>query len=281
MAARPAYRRTFVRLLGFLRPYTASMVVSVVLAAGAQAAALAVIFLTKAVVTAIRHGTRGELRDLVIAVVAVGLARALMMLGRRLIAGKQALAVEMDLRTQLYARLVRLSFGFYDRHQTGQLMSRATVDLQGVRFFLGYGLIFFFQNVLTVFSVTAVLFVFQWKLALIALAITPVLVVLAYRYSHVAHPTLRDVQQKLADVATVSEENIVGVHVVKSFAQERAEEDKFRKRSESVFDQTLRANRQRAFYVPLISFVPLLAQAAVLLVGARFVAHGSLSVGDF
>jgi ATP-binding cassette subfamily B protein len=176
---------------------------------------------------------------------------------------------------------VRLSFGFYDRNQTGQLMSRATVDLQGVRFFLGYGLIFFFQNVLTVLSVTVVLFFFEWKLALIVLAITPVLVVLAYRYSHVTHPTLRDVQQKLADVATVAEENIVGVHVVKSFAQEPQEQAKFIDRSEAVFQQTLRANRQRALYVPFISWVPMLAQAAVLLVGARMVANGQLTVGGF
>jgi ABC-type multidrug transport system fused ATPase/permease subunit len=187
----------------------------------------------------------------------------------------------MDMRSGMYAHLVRLSFGFYDRHQTGQLMSRATVDLQGVRFFLGYGLIFFFQNVLTVASVTAVLFFFEWRLALVVLAVTPVLVVLAYRYSHVSHPTLRDVQQRLADVATVSEENIVGVHVVKAFAQEGSESAKFRRRSEAVFQQTLRANRQRATYVPLISFVPLLATAAVLLLGARMVAHHSLSVGSF
>ena len=125
------------------------------------------------------------------------------------------------------------------------------------------------------------LFFFEWKLALIALAITPVLVVLAYRYSHVAHPTLRDVQQKLADVATVAEENIVGVHVVKSFAQEPQEEAKFTGRSEAVFQQTLRANRQRALYVPFISWVPMLAQAAVLLVGARMVANGQLTVGGF
>src|SRR5256886_5391305 len=203
------------------------------------------------------------------------------MAARRLISGKQALAVEMDLRQGLYAHLVRLSFGFYDRHQTGQLMSRATVDLQGVRFFLGYGLIFFFQNVLTVVSVTAVLFLYEWKLALVALAITPLLAALAYRYSRVAHPTLRDVQQKLADVATVAQENIVGVNVVKAFAQEPAEEAKFRARSESVFRQTLKANRQRALYVPLISFVPLLAQAAVLLVGARMVSRDDLSVGAF
>jgi len=89
------------------------------------------------------------------------------------------------------------------------------------------------------------------------------------------------VQQKLADVATVAEENIVGVHVVKAFAQEPAEERKFRGRSEAVFAQTLQANRQRAFYVPLISFVPMLAQAAVLLAGARMVAHHTLSVGSF
>src|SRR5438105_382132 len=137
----------------------------------------------------------------------------------------------------------------------------------------------FFQNILTVVFVTGVLFFFQWKLALIALAITPVLVVLAYRYSHVSHPTLREVQQKLADVATVAEENIVGVHVVKSFAQEPKEEEKFRVRSEAVFDETVRANRQRAFYVPLIAWVPLVAQAAVLLVGAQMVTHGTLSVG--
>jgi ABC-type multidrug transport system fused ATPase/permease subunit len=276
------YRQTFVRLLGFLKPYRASLLVSIVLAVASQAAAIALIWVTKHVIdSALAPRDAGKLWVFVWAIVALGVIRAVLMMGRRLISGKQALAVEMDLRQGLYAHLVRLSFGFYDRHQTGQLMSRATVDLQGVRFFLGYGLIFFFQNILTVLSVTVVLFVFEWRLALIALAITPILVVLAYRYSHVAHPTLRDVQQKLADVATAAEENIVGVHVVKSFAQEPQERAKFDSRSEEVFRQTIRANRQRALYVPLISWVPLVAQAAVLLVGARMVTHGSLTVGGF
>jgi ABC-type multidrug transport system fused ATPase/permease subunit len=276
------YRDTFARLLGFLRPYKLSLVVSIVLAVGSQGAQIALVWVTKNVIDdAIAPHDAGKLWLFIWAIVGLGVLRAVLMAGRRLISGKQALAVEMDMRQGLYAHLVRLSFGFYDRHQTGQLMSRATVDLQGVRFFLGYGLIFFFQNVLTVLSVTAVLFFFDWKLALIALAIIPVLVVLAYRYSHVAHPTLRDVQQKLADVATVAEENIVGVHVVKSFAQEPQEEAKFRDRSEAVFQQTVRANRQRALYVPLISWVPMLAQGAVLLVGARMVTSGELSVGGF
>ncbi|HVD48690.1 MAG TPA: ABC transporter ATP-binding protein [Gaiellaceae bacterium] len=282
MQETPRYSQTFTRLLGFLRPYKVGLIVSIVLAVGSQAAQIGLIWVTKDVIDeAIQPHDSSKLWFFVGAILALGLIRAVLMVARRLISGRQALAVEMDIRQGLYAHLVRLSFGFYDRHQTGQLMSRATVDLQGVRFFLGYGLIFFFQNALTVVSVTIVLLIFQWKLALIALAITPVLVAVAYRYSHIAHPTLRDVQQKLADVATVAEENIVGVHVVKSFAQEPQESAKFHARSEAVFRQTLRANRQRALYVPFISWIPLLAQGAVLLVGARMVTSGELTVGGF
>jgi ATP-binding cassette, subfamily B, bacterial len=282
MPETPRYRDTFARLLGFLRPYKVSLIVSILLAIGSQIAQIAVIWITKDVIdSAIQPHDEQKLWSYVGAIVVLGAIRAVLMAARRLISGRQALAVEMDMRQGLYSHLVRLSFGFYDRHQTGQLMSRATVDLQGVRFFLGYGLIFFFQNVLTVLSVTVVLFFFEWQLALIVLAVMPILIALAYRYSHVAHPTLRDVQQKLADVATVAEENIVGVHVVKSFAQEPQESAKFHARSEDVFRQTLRANRQRALYVPFISWVPMLAQAAVLLIGARMVTSGQLTVGGF
>ena len=282
MSAVP-YRRTFARLLTYLRPYRPGLAISAVLAVGSQAAQIALIWVTgrNVIDEALLNHDKQKLWLYVGVIVALGVVSAVLMSGRRLISGKQALDVEMDMRQGLYSHFVRLSFGFYDRNQTGQLMSRATVDLQGVRFFLGYGLIFFFQNVLTVVSVTIVLFFFEWRLALVVLAVTPFIVMLAYRYSHVAHPTLREVQQKLADVATVAEENIVGVHVVKAFAQEPAEEAKFRVRNEALFGQTIKANRQRATYVPLLSFLPLLAQAAVLLVGARMVANGSLPVGYY
>ena len=281
-AAAVPYRRTFVRLLGFLRPYKWGLAASVVLAVGSQAAAIAAAFLTgDALEHVIVDRDRGRLNMLVAAILLVGLARALFMVGRRLISGRQALAVEWDLRNLMYAKFLRLSFGFYDRHQTGQLMSRATVDLQGVRFFLGYGLIFFFQHVLTIVGVTAVMLFVNWKLALVAGAITPVLIVLAYRYSSVSHPVLRDVQQKMADMTTVAEENIVGVHVVKSFAQEHTEQAKFADRSERVFGRSMDANRQRAIYVPVLSFLPLLAQAAVLLYGGRLVTQGRLSFAEF
>jgi ABC-type multidrug transport system fused ATPase/permease subunit len=278
----PRYRTTFFRLLGFLKPYKWSLAVSIVLAVGSQAAAIVAAYLTgDALAHVIESEDRGHLGMLVVAILAIGVARSIFMAGRRLISGRQALGVEFDLRNQMYAKFLRLSFRFYDSHQTGQLMSRATVDLQGVRFFLGYGLIFFFQHVLTIVAVTTVMLVVNWKLALIACAITPLIVVLAYRYSSISHPVLRDVQQKMADMTTVAEENIVGVHVVKSFAQEPNEQEKFAATSERVFGRSMDANRQRAIYVPVLSFLPLVAQAAVILVGGRMVVSGSLSFTDF
>ena len=282
MAETPSYRRTFVRLLGFLKPYKWSLIVSVLLAVGSQAAAVGMAFLTgDGLQRAVQSADRREIWIIALAVLSLGLVRALLMLGRRLISGRQALSVEFDMRNGLYAKLQRLSFRFYDQHQTGQLMSRATVDLQAVRFFLGYGLIFFFQHVITVVGVTVVMFFLDWRLALAATAITPLIVAIAYRYSSVSHPVLRDVQQKMADVATVAEENIVGVHVVKSFAQEHSESGKFTHRSEGVFGRSVDANRQRALYVPLLSFLPLLAQAIVLLLGGRMVVDGDLTLGAF
>jgi ATP-binding cassette subfamily B protein len=269
-------------LLGFLRPYRWSLAISIVLAALSQAAAIALVRISQSVIDlALRSRDEQMLWKLVALIAVIGFVKALLMVGRRFISGRQALGVEFDMRNTMYAHLLRLSFGFYDRNQTGQLMSRATVDLQAVRFFLGYGLIFFFQHVLTIVGVTAIMLWTDWRLALVALAITPFVVVIAYRYSKVSHPVLRDVQQKMADVATVAEENIVGVHVVKSFAQEEQEQAKFQRRSNAVFEQTVLANRQRSLYVPLLSFIPLLAQAAILLVGGWMVTHGSLTVGQF
>jgi ABC-type multidrug transport system fused ATPase/permease subunit len=282
VATRVPYRQTFVRLLGFLKPYRWSLLVSIVLAVGSQAAAIVIAYLTgTGLEKAINATDHRQLYVIAALVLAVGAARAVFMAGRRLISGRQALGVEFDMRNALYAKLLRLSFGFYDRHQTGQLLSRATVDLQTVRFFLGYGLVFFFQNVLTIVGATVIMFFVNWELALVTTAVTPLIVIIAYRYSTVSHPVLRDVQQKMADVATVAEENIVGVHVVKSFAQEESELEKFADRSERVFARSIDANKQRAIYVPLLSFLPLIMQAGVLLAGGRMVANGTLDIGTF
>ena len=274
--------RTFVRLLGFLRPYRASLAVSSLLAILSQIAGVLVPVLTGVVINEVSGDADTQLLFLEVgAIILLGLVRGALMYGRRVISGRQALAVEYDMRDELYSHFLRLSFGFYDRSQTGQLMSRATIDLQSVRFFLGYGLIFFAQHVVTILVVTAVLFFYSWKLALVALAITPIIALTAYRYSRVAQPVLRDVQQTLAEVAIVAEESITGVHVVKSFAQEERRAAHFDAAANTVFERTIDANRQRALYVPLLTFLPLIAQALVLFAAGRMVISGSLSLGAF
>ena len=270
------------RLLSFLRPYRTSLIVSSLLAIASQVLGILVPVLTGAVINELSSGRDTQVLVLLVGtIVLFGLVRGGLMYGRRVISGRQALAVEYDLRDELYSHLLRLSFGFYDRSQTGQLMSRATIDLQSVRFFLGYGLIFFAQHVVTVVVVTVVLFFYSWELALVALAITPVIALTAFRYSRVSHPVLRDVQQSLAEVSTVAEESITGVHVVKSFAQEDRRAEQFSEAADAVFSKTLAANRQRALFVPLLTFLPLLAQAFVLLAAGRMVISGSLSLGAF
>jgi len=274
---------TFRRLLGFLRPYRGQVIASTLLAVFAQAAGLTIPYLTGQVIDTVSAASHSDRRLFTYAalVVAAGVVKGVLMLFRRWLAGRLSLSVEYDLRNAMYAHLQRLSFGFFDTHQTGQLMSRATVDLQSVRFFLGYGLIFFTQNLITIAIVAIALVWIDWQLALISFAIAPVLSLTAFRYSRTSHPILRDVQQRVADVTTQAEENIVGVRVVKSFAQEPRQLERFAAGTERIFRQAIRASRLQATYVPFMSMLPNLAMAAVVLAGGYRVVHGDLTLGAF
>src|SRR4051794_11822116 len=274
--------RTFRRLLGFLAPYRGEVMITAVLAAGTQAAGLLIPYLTGRVIDAAQAGdSRSQIYTYSLLIIAAGAVKGVMMLFRRWLAGRLSLAVEYDLRNRMYGHMQRLSYRFFDRHQTGQLMSRATVDVQAVRVFLGYGLIFFSQHVFTVVSVLVVMTLISVQLTLVALAITPVLAVMAYRYSRVSHPVLKEVQQRVADVTTQTEENVVGVRVVKAFAQEQSESQRFRQGSERIFRQAVKAAVLQARYVPAMSSLPSLAVAGVLLVGGYQVVHGQLTLGQF
>jgi ABC-type multidrug transport system fused ATPase/permease subunit len=273
---------TFRRLLGFLRPYRAQVIASTVLAAASQAAGLVIPYLTGVVIDSARAGdSRRRIYELAFLIVLAGAAKGVLMFFRRWLGGRLSVAVEYDLRNRMYAHLQRLSYRFFDRHQTGQLMARATTDVQQVRVFLSYGLMFLAQHAFTVVIVLVALAFLSIPLTLIALAITPLLAYLAYRYSKVSHPVLKDVQQRVADVTTRAEENVSGVRVVKAFAQEDNETARFREGSERIFRQAIRAARLQAIYVPALSALPSLTIAAVILVGGYQVIHGSMSLGQF
>ena len=272
---------TFRRLLAFLHPYRRAVAVSFALAAGAMGSTVLIPYLTGRAIDAIRGHHRHDLLMWALAITLAGLARLVLSVFRRLIAGRVSLGVELDLRNRLYSQLQRLELSFFDRQQTGQLMSRATVDLQSVRFFLGYGLIFIAQSLLTILLAGVAMFALQPGLAALALAPVPFVVLIAFRYGRRSRPALQEVQQRIAELTADAEENISGVRVVKAFAQEERQLSRFRHSVARVFDQAIYATRIQARYGPMISFVPNLGLALILLVGGRQVIHGTLTLGQF
>jgi ABC-type multidrug transport system fused ATPase/permease subunit len=272
----------FRRLLGFLRPYRRAVIWSFVLAAGAMVMTVLIPALTGAAINSVAHGhNRHQLIMWAVAILAAGVLRLGLSAARRLVAGRVSLGVEFDLRNTLYEQFQRLELGFFDRQQTGQLMSRATVDLQSVRFFLGYGLIFIGQSVLTIALAAVAMFALQPGLAALALAPVPFVVLIANRYGKHSQPALREAQQRIAELTADAEENVSGVRVIKAFAQEERQLERFRHSVQRVFDQQLYATKIQARYTPLISFLPNIGLALILLVGGRDVIHGSLSIGAF
>ena len=272
---------TFNRLLGFLRPYRSGAIWSIVLAAFAMGITVLIPYLTGLGINAVQHGDRGDLRLYAGLILAAALVRLALSVLRRLVAGRVSLGIELDLRNLMYAHLQGLELGFFAGQQTGQLMSRATVDLQAVRFFLGYGLVFIVQSALTILLGAAAMFLLQPGLAALALIPVPFVVVISARYGRQSRPALQEVQQRIAELTADVEENVSGVRVVKAFAAEERQLDRFRGTVLRVFDQSMIATRMRAFYNPFIGFLPNIGLAVILLVGGRQVIGGSLSLGDF
>src|SRR5919201_1068060 len=272
--------RIFLRLLGFLRPYRRGVLVSFVLAAAAMGMGVLIPYLVGRTVDDIRHGG-ANLWPLAIALVAAGVLRLAFSVVRRLVAGRVSLGVEFDLRNRMYQHLQTLELAFFDTQQTGQLMSRATVDLQSVRFFLGYGLIFILQSAITILIAAGVMLAVNVKLALVALGPMPLVIYVAFRYGRRNRPASQEVQQRIAELTAEAEENVSGVRVVKAFAQEERQLRRFHHSVRRVFDQSLVSPRLRACYRPVIGFLPQLGLAGLLLVGGRDAVHGTISVGDF
>ena len=283
---------TFYRLLGFLRPYKRGMIISWTLASLAMVMTVALPALTGRAVQIIgtapshHHGAaqasaRHELTLIAGAIALIVLVRWGFMYWRRMVAGRLSLGVEYDLRKLLYGHLQQLELGFFDRQQTGQLMSRATVDLQAVRFFLGYGLVFILQSILTIVLAGTVMIVTEPRLGLISLAPVPFVVLISYRYGRRARPAIQETQQRIAELTADAEENISGVRVVKAFAREPRQSQRFQGSVGRVFNQAMVATRLEAKFNPMIGFLPQLGLAAVLLIGGNAVIHAHLTLGQF
>ena len=213
----------------------------------------------------------------------LGLAflRFLFGFGRRYSTNYLGHVVEYRLRKALFEKMLSMHHGFYDKASTGELVSRATNDLRVVRSFVGWGVFQLFISLLTLVVVSAALLYLNTPLALTVLSPMPLLAFAAWRFAAKVHPIFRSVQQKLADVTTVVQENVSGIRVVKSFSREPFETDRFGDRAEGVLNETLAARGLRAFYIPGMSFLPATSIAILILFGGRAVVEGTLTVGEF
>lgn len=273
--------RTYRRLMGFLRPYRVQLWGSLLFAWAAMGMTVLIPWLVGRAVNAIKDGNEADLLPLALVILGAAILRMGLTVVRRLVAGKVSLAVEFDLRQTFYAHLQKLELGFFDTQQTGQLMSRATVDLQAIRFFLGYGLIFITQNLLTITLASIVMFIINPLLAALALIPAPFVVWIASRYNRVSRPAVQEVAQRVAELTAEAEENVSGIRIVKAFAREEFQLHRFQRAVGRVFDQSIYSTRLQAFFSPLIGLLPQFGIALVLLIGGRMVIEGNLTLGNF
>lgn len=198
---------------------------------------------------------------------------------RRYFAIRMSTRVATDLRQRLFEHWQRLSFGFHDRVQTGQLMARANSDLEQIQNFVVY-IPLLFANLLTFIAAVAFMFVINVTMAAAALAVLPFLVLTARMMAKRLSPIVARIQQRLSDLTTVVEESIAGVRVVKALGREEEQVRQLTVVADEVRDEALAAARARAIYVPLLITLPSVATLTVFWYGARQVISGQLELGD-
>jgi len=184
-----------------------------------------------------------------------------------------------DVRNAIYEKLQQFSFAYYDKNQTGQLMARATVDVEAIRMFFGRGLLHLGQLLFLFTGMAYILIRMNWQLALISLAFLPVI---GFRAATVAirlRPIWLKVQQMLGFIGTTLEENLTGVRVVKAFCQQAGEGRKFNAQAEEIYDSQINAARQMAFNMPFMAFLVSLPTALILWYGGLQVIEGNLTIG--
>jgi ATP-binding cassette subfamily B protein len=194
-------------------------------------------------------------------------------------AEKNSQAIAFDMRNDLFAKIQRLSFSYHDRNQTGQLMIRATDDVEKVRLFLGQGLIQLASALVMLVGTLIIIFATNVQLALVTLWILPVALVLFGVFANVTRPMFTKVQQKLSILNTTLQENLAGIKVIKSFTREKSEEVKFNDQADVLMKQNIAIARVFTFMFPMIFLIANLGQATTLYFGGKQIIMGTLTLG--
>jgi ABC-type multidrug transport system fused ATPase/permease subunit len=187
--------------------------------------------------------------------------------------------VAYDLRNALYDHLQRLSFAYHDRAKTGELMSRVTSDVDSARIFTGQGVLQIINTTVLYVTVLGLMFALHWRLALLSLATLPFLGFTAVQYGTKVRPLFSRMQRQWAQLTAVLQENVTGVRVVKAFAREDFEIEKFERENQVYLERNIAATRLQALVYPLMLFISSIGAIGIVWYGGSEVIAGALTLG--
>ncbi len=238
------------------------------------------LLMQRAIDDAIVHHTR-PLWPYILGIVGLGTLRFGINFSRRYATARIGIRIEARMRELLYGAYLRYPRAFFDRHATGQVLSRATNDLYPIRYFIGWGLVQGMQSVMMIIGAGIVLVIVNPRLALYTAVAMPPITALALRFARRVSPLSRQVQERKGDVTEAADEAVVGIEMVQAFGREDDVRGRFGERAEAVRSTVLRQAGVEARHLPGLYYLPSLSIAAVVYFGGRQVIAGHLSIGQF
>jgi ATP-binding cassette subfamily B multidrug efflux pump len=269
------------RAITYLRPHWLTAVGAVVSLILVTAGNLAIPQLIRWVID--QGITLGQMQAIVwgaVGLIGVAVVRGLFNFTQGYWSEKASQNVAFDVRNALFDKIQSLSFSYHDRAQTGQLMTRLTSDVEMVRQFTGMGLFQFINALVMLFGSAVLLLIMNWRLALIALAVIPLMALIVGRFMMVIRPLFGQVQARLGALNTVLQENLAGVRVVKAFAREPFEADRFRTANQAYLKINLQTVRAFSTNFPLFFLMFNLGTLSIVWFGGNMVISDALSLGE-
>ncbi len=214
-------------------------------------------------------------------ILAFAVARAGFAFAQTFLSQAMSQNVAFDFRNELYAKIQRLSFSYHDRNQTGQLMVRATDDVEKVRMFIGQGMVLAAQALIMLSGTLIILFFTNARLTLIIMPILPIALIMFMVFGKITQPLFTEVQRRLSRLNAILQENLAGIKVIKAFARDPEEKRKFERSADAYMEQQIKVARIFSFLFPIVFLVANLGQAAVLYFGGKQIIYGDLTLGQW
>ncbi|PID85513.1 MAG: ABC transporter ATP-binding protein [Chloroflexi bacterium] len=217
----------------------------------------------------------------IITIIVFAIARGLLSFAQSYLSQALSQNIAFELRQDLFNKIQRLSFSYHDKNRTGQLMIRATDDVEKLRLFIGQGMLMALQALLLLTCTLIILFLTNWRLMLVILPVLPIALIVFMVFGAVAQPLFSEAQRRLSRLNTILQENLAGLKVVKAFATEPQEKERFQESINSELKQRLKINGVFSFLFPFVFLVANLGQAAILYFGGREIISGTLTLGEW